>query len=206
LAGQSDRWTITISRQLGSHGMLIAHCLGDQLGYQVVWREVINQAARRAGAPEAALAAIDELGLLGICPSPQACLAYRQAVEQVMHELAAAGQVVIVGRAGQTILSGAPRTLHVRTIAPTACRVGRVAARNNISPKAAKAQVEVSDRFRKNYLKRFYNVCWDAPELYNLVINTESIRPDQAAEIIAHTLELFQQASLSSSDHATTIG
>jgi cytidylate kinase len=193
VAEKSVQWTITVSRQLGSLGMDVAYYLGDMLGYRVVWREIINQAAMRAGAPETALAAIDELGLLGICPSPEACLAYRQAVEQVMHELAADGQIVIVGRAGQVILAGNPKVYHVRIVAPIAKRVARVASRHNTTLIAANAQIEASDRFRQNYLKRFYNVRWDSPELYNLVINTGVVETSDAAKIISHALQLHQQ-------------
>ena len=78
---------ITISRQLGSLGYDISQAVADQLGYHLVWRDVINRAALRSGTPEVALAAIDELGLLDLCPSPEACQAYRQAVQQIMEEL-----------------------------------------------------------------------------------------------------------------------
>src|SRR5512143_2128601 len=95
---------VTISRQLGSLGSEVARLVAERLGYRLVWRELINQAARRSGAPEAALAAIDDLGLLDICPSPQACQAYRDALKQVIEELALEGNCVILGRAGQVLL------------------------------------------------------------------------------------------------------
>ena len=61
---------ITISRQLGSLGYQIALSVVDTLGYKLVWRELINKAARRTGTPEVALAAIDELGILWRINSP----------------------------------------------------------------------------------------------------------------------------------------
>ncbi len=176
--------TITVSRQLGSLGYDVASAVAERLGYRLVQREVIIQAARRAGAPEVALAAIDELGLLKMSPSPQASLAYHRAVKQVMEEMAAEGNVVIVGRAGQVILHGQPEVLHVRVIAPKPVRVERIMRRYNISVEAAEAQVEASDRYRRNYLKRFYHARWDDPELYDLVINTEHLSPEAAAELI----------------------
>lgn len=178
---------ITISRQYGSQGHSIAERVAARLNYPLVWRDLINQAALRAGAPEAALAAIDELGLLGFCPSPEACLAYRQAVGQVMIELADKGEVVIVGRAGQVILAGHPNVLHVRIIASTEKRVERVSHKLNIQLEAAKAQITTSDRFRRNYLKRFYQVDWNDPYLYDLVINTDQVSEVQASEIIVAT-------------------
>jgi len=176
--------TITISRQLGSLGTSIAHVVAQRLGYRVVWRELINQAAQRAGAPEVALATIDDLGILGLRPSPQARQAYHQAVQQVMEELAAEGRVVIVGRAGQVILRGRPDVLHVKVIAPLSLRAERVAHRQNIPIAAARAQVEASDRTRRNYLRRYYHARWDDPELYDLIINTERLTPTAAAELI----------------------
>jgi cytidylate kinase len=179
---------VTISRQMGSLGCQLAQSVADQLGYRLVWRELINQAARRAGAPEMALAAIDELGLLNICPSPTACREYRLAVEQIMEEMASEGNVVIVGRAGQVILRDRPGALHLRIIAPFALRAERVAQRHGVTLESAQAQIEASDRYRASYMRRFYRVRWDNPELYHLVINTGRIPVDQAAMIIRQAL------------------
>jgi cytidylate kinase len=182
--------TITISRQLGSRGLEIARQVAERLGYRLVWRELINQAALRAGAPEMALATIDELGLLNLCPSPAACRAYHQAVRQVMLELAEEGGVVILGRAGQVILRGRPDVLHVRLIAPAGLRAGRIAALQNISLEAAAAQVQASDRHRSNYLRRFYKARWDNPELYDLLLNTADLSVETAAGIIVQAAAL----------------
>jgi cytidylate kinase len=154
---------------------------------------VINQAARRAGAPEVALATIDDLGLLGLRPSPKARRAYHQAVRQVMEELAAKGNVVIVGRAGQVILRDRPDVLHVKIIAPQALRAERIAREQGIPMEAAWAQVEASDRTRRNYLRRYYHARWDDPELYDLVINTGRISPEAAAGLICQALESLLQ-------------
>ncbi len=180
---------ITISRQLGSLGDEVASATAERLGYRLVVRELINQAARRAGAPEAALAAIDELGLLGACPSAQACRAYNRAVAQVIQELAAEGNVVIVGRAGQAVLEDFPSVLHVRVVAPAALRAQRVAARHGISLEAARAQIIASDQFRKRYVKRFFHVAWDDPDLYDIIINTRRIDSAAAAEVLAAALK-----------------
>jgi cytidylate kinase len=109
---------ITISRQLGSLGSDVANEVVRRLGFQLVWRDLINQAAIRAGAPDVALATIDDLGLLGISPSAAEQRAYIHAVQAVMEELAHTGSVVIVGRAGQMILRNWPNVLHIQVVAP----------------------------------------------------------------------------------------
>jgi cytidylate kinase len=183
--------TITLSRQMGSLGSQVAQQTADMLGYRWVWHDLINQAAQRAGAPEMALAVIDELRLLGVCPSPQACQAYRIAVEQIMEELAAEGNVVIQGRAGQIILKDRANTLHVRIVAPKTLRVERIAKKLDITREQALAQVEASDRYRANYLRRFYKARWDDPSLYHLVLNTAYLTPQQAAAIVCQAASIY---------------
>lgn len=180
---------ITISRQLGSMGHEISRLSAQTLGYRLVWRELINEAARQAGVPEVALATIDDLGLLGVSPSPKARLAYRIAIKRIMESMADEGKVVILGRAGQVILGGRPDVLHVRLIAPLKLRIQRVADAQKISFESAQAQVETSDRNRRNYLKRFYHARLDDPVLYDLVINTAHLTPASAANLICQALD-----------------
>lgn len=164
------------------------------MGYRVIRRELINQAARRAGAPEMALAIIDDLDLLGLRPSAEARHAYHQAVQQVMEELIAESDVVIIGRAGQVILRDRPDVLHVRVIAPSALRAERIAHAQGISITAAQAQVKASDRSRRNYL-RYYRARWDDPELYGLIINTERLPPELAADLICQALTSYLRST-----------
>jgi cytidylate kinase len=180
---------ITISRQMGTLGCQIAFTVADTLGYKLVWRELINEAARRTGTPEVALAAIDELGLLGICPTLKACRAYHQAVKEIMLELADQGNVVLLGRAGQVIIGKRPDTLHVRLVAPIAERITRIAQRMGTSEECARAQISASDRYRSTYLRRFYHINWDDPTLYHLIINTASFQIQQVVELICQTFK-----------------
>ncbi|HEX9076559.1 MAG TPA: cytidylate kinase-like family protein [Anaerolineae bacterium] len=180
---------ITVSRQLGSLGTAIAESVARRLGYRVLARDLINQAARRAGAPEVALAMLDDLGLLGYCPSPRDCRAYRKAVGEVMQELAAEGNVVIVGRGGQVILRDRPDVLHVRVIAPVALRAQRISERRHVSRRAALAQVKASDTSHRDYLTQYYRVDWDAPELYDLVVNTAHMDIPAATGVVCAMLE-----------------
>jgi len=179
---------ITLSREMGSLGTAIARRVADSLGYRFVWREVINRAASRAGAPEVALAEIDDLGLLDVRPTFRQRRAYRECVRQVIEELAAQDDVVIVGRAGQVVLRDAPNVLHVRVVAPRELRIRRTASRQKISLEAARAQVQESDRTRRAYLRRAYYVDWNAIELYDLVINTRRLTVVASAGLIIHAL------------------
>lgn len=185
---------ITISRQMGSLGRQVGEEIGRCLNYRVVMREVINEAAIRAGVPEVALATIDELDLLGLRPSADARSAYHAAVREIMFELAREGNVVIVGRAGQVILHGRPGVLHVRIYAPLELRVERIAGQRNVSLRAARAQVLASDKSRTRYLKRYYQSGWDDPDLYDVMINTEHLGIREAALVVCEALENLKSA------------
>ena len=47
--------------------------------------------------------------------------------------------------------------------------------------KGAKAQIEDSDRYRQNFLKKMYDVDWNEPSLYDLTINMDRFSPDKIA-------------------------
>lgn len=180
---------ITISRQYGSLGNVVVQAVAERLGYRVAMRELINRAALRAGAPSVALAVIDELHLLGITPDPEEYQAYILAMRSVIEELADGGNVIIAGRGGQAVLRDRPGVLHVKMVAPLEIRAARLAERHHISLQAARAQARASDRERRIYLKRFYNIDWNDPLLYDLVINTARLSAEAACDLICHAVQ-----------------
>lgn len=193
---------ITISRQLGSLGFEVGKIAAEQLNYRLVWRDLINQAASLAGAPEVALAMFDEFNLLGIEPTAQQYKDYIRVVNHVIREMAREGGIVIIGRAGQVLLQDEPRALHVRIIAPLEVRVARVSETRGVTTEAARAQLQASDRARRSYLRRFYHENLDDPVLYDLVLNTGRISAATAAESICQTARFQPEKVGSPSDGA----
>jgi cytidylate kinase len=175
---------ITLSRELGSRGDDVALAVAERRKLRLIGRELINQAARQAGAPEIALAEIDEFGLLGLKPGRAELQLYRTTVEQVIRDLAVAGNVLLVGRGGQIVLAGQAGVLHVRISAPPAARIRCVAERCRVSAEAAAARIAASDGARSAYLRRHYGARWDDPHLYDLVIHMAQLRVEDAAALV----------------------
>ena len=104
------------------------------------------------------------------------------------------GNVVIVGRGGQAILQDRPDVLHVRIETPSETRIERVQHRGvpGVTPEYRRATAEqmVSERSRAaaEYLKRFYDIDWDDPMLYHLVINADKWGIDAAAHLIVNAV------------------
>ncbi len=175
----------TISRQYGSGGSTFAKLLAEYCGYDLVWREVINQAAKQIGAPDVALAMIDEFELLGLCPDEKTCQAYLDAVAKIMLQFANSGKQIIVGRASHIVLKDLANVMRIRVIASKPTRIANVCKSKNVNHEAAIAQIEQSDRYRSMYLERFYHVEWNEPSHFDLTINTDHISSNSAARWVA---------------------
>ena len=175
---------ITLSREMGSRGDDVARLVAERLGLRLIGREIINRAAKDAGAPEVALAEIDELGLLGVRPSAAALRLYREKVSAIIDELTAEEAVLLVGRGGQVILAGRPDVFHVRIIAPRSMRLALIQERCRVPVEVAAARIDASDAVRTGYLKRHFGVRGDEPHLYDLIINMAHMDVPGAVDLV----------------------
>lgn len=182
---------LTISRQMGSQGDELARQVAQQLGWQLIQRDLINQAARAAGIPHVALADIDELGLLKLRPSAREWQAYQTHVEGIIQAWAYRGEAVIVGRGGQMALRGWPDVFHIRVVAPLELRVAHLQQQQNISAESARARLEASAKARARYLRRSYEVAIDDPTLYHLTLNTGLLGLSQAVNLVIQTVRAW---------------
>jgi cytidylate kinase len=76
--------------------------------------------------------------------------------------------------------------LHVRLVGSLEKRVQRIQQLNALSSKAALGLVLREDRGRQRYLRKYFHRDIDDPLLYHLVINTDLMTCEGAAETIAH--------------------
>jgi cytidylate kinase len=108
------------------------------------------------------------------------------------------GNVVIMGRGGQMILRDFADVLHLRIEAPMEDRLQNVRAtfkkteggvnRSIDHRRIAQDMINEHDAASQEYLKRFYNVSWEDPMLYHLVINTGKLTVEQASDCIVSLL------------------
>jgi cytidylate kinase len=99
------------------------------------------------------------------------------------------GDMVIVGRGGQVILSDKPDVLHVRIEAPLDIRSHRLQARENVGLAVAQARVLEHDRASAEYLNHFYDIDWSDPLHYHLTINTGSLSVEAAARLVINAVD-----------------
>ena len=92
--------------------------------------------------------------------------------------------MVIVAHAASFALGARPGTLRVFVTASLETRRRRVASARSVNDADAERLVARGDRNRADYLKRFYGVT-EQPIHYDLVINTDTLTADEAADLIA---------------------
>ena len=140
---------ITISREPGSGGNILAERLGDELGYDVYHQKILHQMAESTHISTSFLEHLDEKGLNPI----QNCIfslvdhrhlwpdQYLRHLLKIIGSIGKHGHAVVVGRGANFILPPAQR-LSVRVVAPQQLRIERVSRDFGISMQEAKQRVQ----------------------------------------------------------------
>lgn len=110
---------------------------------------------------------------------------YVEIVDELIRTIANEGHVVIVGRGAQASLADRRDAFHVQIIAPFDLRVARVRVRQGEPRPIVAERLRAGDEARRDYLRRFYNVDWRDPLLYDMVVNTAHLGVEAAIKLIA---------------------
>jgi len=185
---------LAISGTLGSSGDEIGREVARTLSCEFASQEIIVGAADRFGEDVTTLERFTEQkpGLWERFRETRE--RYRIYVEAVIWELAARDNVVLSGRGSAFALRPVRHALRVKITAPEPLRVSRVQERQGITADAAAQGVRQNDRERAARVKSLYQMDWDDPLVYDLVINTEGLAVPEGAQIIQQALrgERFQ--------------
>ena len=185
---------LLISREKGAGGSAVGHLVGEHLGWQVSDETIVDAIAAKANVRRELIQSLDEQDRKRINRIARELLspsfkraAYLATLREIILALGHQGDVVIVGRNAHHIL---PTQFGVRArmVAPMEVRVRRTASKNNLSLKAARIEVEKSDRERARLTRRDYGADRNDPLHYDLIINTAELSLEAAAEIVASSV------------------
>jgi len=110
--------------------------------------------------------------------------AYIGVLTTLMRELAARGDVVILGRGSHMVLQGHPGALHVLAIAPRELRLKRFAQREGLAPEEAQRRLHQAERGRQIFYRRYWKVDPDDPAFYHLTVETSRLPLEVAADLV----------------------
>ena len=199
---------ITIEREYGAGGSVVADHLARHFGWKLLDQELTARIASEACVDPSVVAGCDEC-----IDHPLRRLAkvfWRGSYERmlpmsdervfdadcmvematkIITEAAEDGRCVIVGRGGPYILRNRKDTFRVFLYAPRDFKIHRLSRR--MPEKEAVDLVDTIDRERAEFIKRYFNKDWPCRSLYQIMINTSS-GLDLAVETILGTMKTME--------------
>ncbi len=176
---------VTISRGTFSGGSRLASCLGTALGYRVISREVLAEAAQEYGV-------LEETLLEGLRDAPSFWERFRIDRRIYLTVITAAAcrivrddNVVYHGHAGHFLLPDVDHILRIRVIAPLHARAAEAMASHGFDRDEAEEYIRNLDEQRASWTRFLYGVDWQDPTLYDIVLNLEKITIEAACQLIA---------------------
>jgi cytidylate kinase len=118
-----------------------------------------------------------------------------QVISEVIHDLASDGNVVILGRGANLILSDTPKALHVGVVAPLPFRINRFMRREGITQAEAERGLAEQEKARADYFERHFKVRYNDPTLYHLIVNPAHLGLQSATDLVVQAVELIEKGS-----------
>ena len=193
---------ITIYQGASGEGQELAESVATALGYRCVGREVLVEASRRYGIPEAKLNEIVEKGPHWWERLLQDLRPYRTVLQAALCELAHDGKVVYHGHLGHELLPGIRHVLKVLLTAPIEFRIGQIRTRQGMTDIAARHYIEEVDKARSRRLMAMFGTDWRDPNRYDLILNMGKMRREGAKRVILEAAKLEEYQPTAASDQA----
>jgi cytidylate kinase len=195
---------ITISREFAAGGSEVAARVAEALDWTVLDNALVDQIAERSGLDPQDVTALEErvpsflerMARMSALSSPETLLAAPGQLEEpqtvalaritraVVSELGRRDRVVLVGRAAAAVLASERDAIHARLVASRAHRIRVAIERLKVPEGRAPEVVDDTDRNRERYHRELYGREWSDPLNYHLVLNTELLGTDGAADVI----------------------
>ncbi len=202
--------TITVEREFGSGGNVIAAALAERLGWTLWDQRLTDEIARRMGSDPQAVEAREERcdptyyrlvkafmrgSFEGSANAPRLGVLDTDHVQEVVRaiqtEIANAGNSVIVGRGSAYYLGDRRDTFHVFTYATHVNKVRRLRSMGK-DQRDAEELAETVDRDRAAFIKRYFNLEWPPIHRFHLMVNS-SIGDRVVVETILYAVARYTE-------------
>lgn len=186
---------ITVSREPGSGGKLIAQKIAEKLGFDLFHREVIHEMAESAQAKKMLMETLDEKGLSVIEDLISSLVydrylwpdEYLKHLMKVIGTIGKHGRAVIMGRGANFILQK-ERAFRIRVIAPLERRIQNVMKEYGSSEEETRRRVLRTESDRMSFIRKYFNTSITDPMNYDLIINTDTMGLDMAVKAVTGAL------------------
>lgn len=187
---------VTITRQYGSWGRIVARELGKALGIPFYDDELIEMAAKESNfdpklfreaentsASNSFLYAINRLGAGTAYNIPVSDQLF-SATSSVIRNIADTHPAIIVGRCADYILRDYTKTIDIFVQADADVRAKRIMDLLTLTQARAVNYIKKMDRSQASYYNFYSDMKWDKLDHYDLVINTTRLEVPQIVNIL----------------------
>jgi len=195
-----SQFIITIGREQGSGGRLIAKELSQIMQLPVFDKELINMASEESGVSKEFFEKMDEKvghstfgGLFGLRNSLMDEVlsgnylsneSLFKIQSDIIRKIAKEKSVIFLGRCADYVLKDHPQILNVYISANLNDRIERVMEMQNVKEKKAQELIEKMDKKRKSYYNYFSNKEWGIASSYDLCINSSILGIKETSKFI----------------------
>lgn len=196
-------YVVTIGRQFGSGGREFGRLLAKELGIDFYDKELLIEAARKAGMGEEFFERNDERtpsflsGLMwfnhGVKPSTLylgsnsiSDDALYTSLSDIIHDVASRGPCVIVGRTADYVLRDNPRTFNIFVHAPEEECIRRIMKRGEVTDeKKAREKLRRTNRLRSAFYNFYTDKKWGNADSYDISIDSSLLPMPQWVKFVA---------------------
>ena len=197
---------ITISKEFDTQSDEIAAKLSERLGYETVGNQLVAEIAKdlhlsnsevntfRQTSKSAVLRYLDKFTcsiVQKVVRNEQGCLddkAYHEKTKELVENLYANDNVVILGWGGQCILKGKPNVLHVRLRKDDEKKITSLMDTENMDRDSAVWELKSAEDDSRAYIKHYFKADWNDVGLYDLVIDMGNSTVEEAVDLISENL------------------
>lgn len=197
-----EKYVITVGRTFGSGGRELGRLIADRLGIAFYDKQLLVKAAEKAGMSPEFFERNDERapkflsGLFSFSlgfnpmaiyagPSSISSDSIYQAQCDFIHDLAATGPCVIVGRSADYVLRDIDNVVNIFVHAPMKNCVERILRRaDSLSADEARSLAERTNKIRAAFYNFYTDKRWGAASSYNLTVDSSLMPLDSTADFI----------------------
>lgn len=188
----SSNLVITIGREFGSEGHEIGKELAKRIGFRLYDKDLLILAAKEMGIDISTAATADEaihsrflspyltMQRMSVSKSDQLF----QAQSKLIHNLAAKGSCILVGRLADYILKDHPNCMKVFIYAPYEKRVALIRDKHHMTEDEARKFVKKMDMARQSYYSYYADGKWNRKEGKDILLNRDTFGVQGCVDIL----------------------
>jgi len=200
---------ITISRQFGAGGATLGKMIAEERGYTFADYDVVQMIAEAANVSPAYVESVEKEAGTNLSRVLNKVVSktlldrvlkdergyideriYLDYLVVMIAQLAEEGNVVILGRGSQYILSDHPDATHVLLIDEFDSRVRFMMKNYDLARDRAERVVRAEDKRRLSLYRKIGKTDYDNPSLYHMVLNRSLVSLDQARKLIGQLVDM----------------